>query len=48
MDFDKTKRTSQHPGWGDDAYGLGGGVVKPQAMVGVKAALSHGDMGVPR
>ena len=48
-DFDETKRTSHHPWCGDDAYGLGRGVViKPQAMVGAKAALGHGDMGVPR
>ena len=40
--------TSHHPWCGDDAYALGWGVIKPQAMVGAKAALGHGDMGVPQ
>ena len=48
MDFDETKRTSHHPWCGDDAYALGRGVIKPQAMVGAKAALGHGDTGVPQ
>ncbi len=48
-DFDETKCTSHHPWCGDDtyAYALGRGVIKPQAMVGAKAALGHGDTGVP-
>ena len=46
--FDETKRTSHHPWCGDDAYVLGRGVIKPQAMVGAKAALGNGDTGVPQ
>ena len=46
-DFDKTKHTS-HLSWcGDDAYGLGQGLIKPHAMVGAKAARGYGDRGVP-
>ncbi len=47
-DFDETKHTSHHPWCGDDAYALGRGVIKPQAMVGAKAALGHDGMGVPQ
>ena len=47
-DFDETKCTSHHPWCGDDTYALGRGVIKPQAMVGAKAALGHGDTGVPQ
>ena len=46
--FDETKHTSHHPWCGDDAYALGRGVIKPQAMVGAKAALGHGGTGVPQ
>ena len=46
--FDETKRTSHHPWCGDDVYALGRGVIKPQAMVGAKAALGHGDTDVPQ
>jgi hypothetical protein len=46
-DFNETKCTSHHPWCGGDAYGLGWGVIKPQAMVGAKTALGHGDTGVP-
>jgi hypothetical protein len=49
-DFDEAKHTSHHAyAWcGDDAYTLGRGVIKPQAMVGAKAALGHGDTGDPQ
>jgi hypothetical protein len=47
-DFDETKRTSHHPLGGDDAYGFGQSVIKPHAMVAVKAALGYGDTGVLR
>ena len=47
-DFDETKHRSHHLWCGDDAYALGRGVIKPQAMVGAKAALGHGDTGVPQ
>jgi hypothetical protein len=47
-DFDETKCTSHHPWCGDDAYALGRGVIKPQAMLGAKATLGHGDTGVPQ
>ncbi len=47
-DFDETKCTSHHLRCGDDTYALGWGVIKPQAMVGAKAALGHGDTGVPQ
>jgi hypothetical protein len=47
-DFDETKRTSHHPWCGDDAYAIGRGVIKPQAMVGAKAELGQGDTGVPQ
>ena len=46
--FDETKRTSHHPWCGDDVYALGRGVITPQAMVGAKAALGHGDTDVPQ
>jgi hypothetical protein len=32
-DFNETKHTRHHPWCGDDAYVLGWGVIKPQAMV---------------
>ena len=38
----KTKRMNHHPWCGDDAITLGWGVIKPQAMVGAKAACRHG------
>ncbi len=47
-DIDETKRTHHRPWCGDDAYVLGWGVIKPQAMVGAKAALCHGDISVPQ
>ena len=47
-DIDETKRTHHRPWCGDDAYALGWGVIKPQAMVGAKAALRHGDISVPQ
>jgi hypothetical protein len=49
-DFGETKCTSHHPWCGDYdyAYALGWGVIKPQAMVGAKAALGHGDTGFLR
>jgi hypothetical protein len=47
-DFDETRHTSHHTWCGDDAYALGQGVIKPQAMVGAKAALGHGDTGDPQ
>ena len=42
-DIGKTKRTHHRPWCGDDDYVLGLGVIKPQAMVGAKAARRHGD-----
>jgi len=33
---------------GDDAYALGRGIIKPQAMVGAEAARGHGDTDVPQ
>jgi len=47
-DFDKTKHMSHHPWYGDDAYAVGWGLIKPQAMVGARAACGHGDKGVPQ
>jgi len=45
-DFDETKRIRHRLWCGDDAYALGRGVIKPQAMLGAKAARGHGDTGV--
>jgi hypothetical protein len=47
-EISKTKRTHHRPWYGDDAYVLGWGVIKPQAMVGAKAARCHGDISVPQ
>ena len=47
-DIGETKRTYQRPWCGDDAYVLGWGVIKPQAMVGAKAARRHDDISVPQ
>jgi hypothetical protein len=38
----QTKRMCHCPWFGDDAYALGWGVIKPQAMVGAKATPHHG------
>jgi hypothetical protein len=47
-DFNKTKCT-RHCLWcGDDAYVLGWGIIKPQAMVEAKAAHHHGDTDLPQ
>jgi hypothetical protein len=43
MDFNKNKRTRHHPWCDHDIYVLGWGLIKPQAMVGAKAACHHGD-----
>jgi hypothetical protein len=42
-DFNEIKRMCLCPWCEDDAYGLGWGVIKPQAMVEAKAACHHGD-----
>ncbi len=47
-DFSETKRTRHRTWCGDEAYALGWGVIKPQAMVGAKAARHHGDTGLPQ
>jgi hypothetical protein len=47
-DFNKTKRTCHRLWCGDDAYALGWGVIKPQAMVEAKDAHHHGDTGLPQ
>ena len=45
-DINKTKRTHHRPWCGDDASALGWGVIKPQAMVGAKAARCQSDISV--
>ncbi len=47
-DLSKTKRTRHRPWCGDDAYALGWGVIKKQAMVGALATRHHGDTGLPQ
>jgi hypothetical protein len=47
-DINKTKHTHHCPWFGDDVYMLGWGVIKPQAMVGAKAAHHHGDTSLPQ
>ncbi len=41
MDSNQTKHIHHHPWCGDNAYALGWGVIKPQAMVEAKVARHH-------
>jgi hypothetical protein len=47
-DFNKANHTCHLPWCGDDISALGWGIIKPQAIVGKKAAHHHGDTGLPQ